>query len=405
MSRLSIILSAFFIVVTLHLKAQTGPTDPNEIIAADTSNRLITTAVPFMTISPDARSGGMGETGVAISSDANAIHWNVAKLPFAKDDMGFALSYTPWLSKIVNDMSLAFLSGYMKIDQQQTIGLGLRYFDLGDFQFTDESGNAIQVFNPREFSFEGSYARMLSDNLSIGITLKYIHSNLTGNVFISGLESQAGTSVAGDIGVYWQKDVELWDTKANWALGASITNIGAKMTYSNEEQREFIPTNLRLGTALKTELDAYNTLTFALDLNKLMVPSPPIYDTDGNGNVIIREGKDPDRGYISGMFGSFADAPDGFSEELQEIMWSFGMEYWYNETFAARAGYYSENENKGARKHFTFGLGLRYNVFGIDFAYLVPQQNNHPLAETLRFTLHFDFNKDKPLESVTDQNK
>jgi len=383
------------------------------LIGSDTTNRVITTAVPFMTISPDARSGGMGDVGVAISPDANAIHWNVAKLALIEDEIGFSLSYTPWLTNLgINDMSISFLSGYMKINKEQTVGIGLRYFDLGDFQFTDDNANIIQDFNPREFSFEGSYSRLLSENMSIGLTLKFIYSNLTGNVFTSTDDSQAGTSFAGDIGWYWNKDINLIGANTNIALGATITNIGSKMTYSNEDQREFIPTNFRFGSTLTTELDPYNKFSFSVDLNKLMVPTPPIYQTDENGNIvydqndkpIIKEGKDPDRGLISGMFGSFADAPDGFSEEFHEIMWSLGLEYWYNNTFAGRAGYFYENATKGNRKYLTFGLGFRYNIFGIDFAYLVPQQHNHPLAETIRFALHFNFEKNKPTESITDQN-
>lgn len=386
MSRLSILLVLFFVLTPFLTKAQ-------NVIGQDSTNRVITTAVPFMTIGPDARSGGMGEVGAAISADANAIHWNVAKLPYTKEDIGFSLSYTPWLSKLVNDMSLSLLSGYMKIDKQQSVGIMIRYFNLGDFQFTDVNSQSLGDFNPREFSFEGSYARLLSENMSIGITLKYIHSNLTGNVFISNQESQAGTSIAGDIGWYWNKDIKFIGENSHLAVGAVINNIGSKMTYSTNEFQEFIPTNFRLGSALTTELDPYNKITLAVDLNKLMVPSPT---ADGSGR---------EKSMISGMFGSFGDAPDGIGEEWREIMWSYGLEYWYNDVFAARTGYYYENRQKGNRQYFTFGLGLRYNVFGIDFAYLVPTKYNHPLAETLRFTIHFDFNRGKNLTSVTDQNQ
>jgi hypothetical protein len=298
----------------------------------------------------------------------------------------------------------------MRINKEQTVGLALRYFDLGDFQFTDENAQIIQDFNPREFSFEGSYSRLLSENMTIGLTLKFIYSNLTGNVFTSTDESQAGTSVAGDLGWYWNKDINFIGASSNLALGATITNIGSKMTYSNDSQKEFIPTNFRIGSTLTTELDPYNKFSFSLDINKLMVPTPPIYETDDDGFIvydqndkpIIARGKDPDRGLISGMFGSFADAPDGFSEEFHEIMWSMGIEYWYNNTFAARTGYFNEHSTKGNRKYFTVGLGFRYNVFGIDFAYLIPQENNHPLADTIRFSLLFNFDKGKPTESVTD---
>ena len=370
----------------------------------DTSRRPITTAVPFLMIAPDARAGAMGDAGVATSPDANASHWNIAKLAFIKNDIGFSLSYTPWLGKIINDMSLTYLSGYYKINREQSVAFSMNYFDLGDIQFTDDIGNDLQNFNPREFAFAGSYSRLLADNMSIGVTLKYIISNLTGNVFSAG-DAQAGQSLAADIGWYWNKDI---GQRSNLALGATITDIGNKITYSNDEQRDFIPTTIRLGSAYKLGLDPYNTLTFAFDFSKLMVPTPPVYQTDANGNVIfdqnndpvIARGKDPDRPLLSGMFGSFTDAPDGASEEFKEVMISSGVEYWYKELFAVRGGYFWEHYDKGDRKFFTMGVGLRYNVFGIDFAYLVPQRREHPLAETLRFTLHFNFNDIKAEESI-----
>jgi hypothetical protein len=344
-------------------------------------------------IAPDARAGAMGDAGVATSPDANASHWNIAKLAFIKNDIGFSLSYTPWLGKIINDMSLTYLSGYYKINREQSVAFSMNYFDMGDIQFTDEIGNDLQNFNPREFAFAGSYSRLLADNMSIGVTLKYIISNLTGNVFSAQGDAQAGQSLAADIGWYWNKDI---GQRSNLALGATITDIGNKITYSNDEQKDFIPTTLRLGTAYKLGLDPYNTLTFAFDFSKLMVPTPPVYQTDVNGNLVfdqngdpvIARGKDPDRPLLSGMFGSFTDAPDGASEEFKEVMISSGVEYWYKELFAVRGGYFWEHYDKGDRKFFTMGVGLRYNVFGID------------LAETLRFSLHFNFNEKKAEESI-----
>jgi len=379
------------------------------VAGQDTSRRVITTAVPFLLIATDARAGAMGDAGVATSPDANATHWNIAKLAFIKNDIGFSLSYTPWLAKIINDMSLSYLSGYYKINREQTVGLSLSYFNLGDIQFTDEYGEYLQNFNPREFSIAGSYSRLLSDEMSVGVTLKFIKSNLTGNVFSSTNDAQPGLSIAADIGWYWNKK---FSDKSNLALGPSISDIGNKITYSNDEQKEFIPTDLRLGGAYTLGLDPYNSLTFALDFNKLMVPTPPIYVVDEygrvvydqNGNPEIARGKDPDRALLSGMFGSFTDAPDGFSEEMKEVMLSMGLEYWYKELFAVRGGYFWESYDKGDRKYFTMGLGLRYNVFGIDFAYLVPQQREHPLAETLRFTLHFNFNNKKNQDSIIDED-
>ncbi len=379
------------------------------IVGQDTSQRVITTAVPFLSITPDSRSGGMGDVGVAISPDANSVHWNPSKLAFIDSKMGFSLSYSPWLAKIINDMSLSYLSGYYKLSKEQTIAVSLRYFDLGEIFFTDDNNNPQGDFNPKEFAVDATYARMLSEDFSLGITLRYVNSNLTGQFSSSSIEAKPASTVAADVSAFYNKDINI----GNLAFGANISNIGAKVTYSNENNKDFIPINLRLGSALKMDIDAYNTITFALDFNKLLVPSPPVYATDENGAIIpdpndpkkglIERGKDPDRPLLSGMFGSFADAPDGFSEEMAEIMISVGAEYWYNDLFAARVGYFYENKNKGNRQFFTMGVGFKYNVFGFDFAYLVPPQQEHPLAETLRFTLHFNFDDDAVVSnSVTD---
>ncbi len=382
------------------------------IAGQDSSRRVITTAVPFLLIAPDARAGAMGDAGVATTPDANSSHWNIAKLALIENDMGFSLSYTPWLGKIVNDMSLSYLSGFYRINREQTVGLSLSYFDLGDVQFTDQNGEYLQSFNPKEFSLSGSYSRLLSEEMSVGVTLKYIHSNLTGDFVGSSVEvddSHPGNSIAADIGWYWNKNMA---KNSNLALGATITNIGNKITYTSDEEKVFIPTALRIGGAYKMGLDPYNTLTLAMDFGKLMVPTPPVYEVDDNGSVIVDQdgnpqiarGRDPNRSLISGMFGSFTDAPDGFSEEMQEVMWSTGLEYWYKDLFAVRGGYFWEHKNKGNRKYFTMGLGLRYNVFGVDFAYLVPMEREHPLAETLRFTLHFNFNNKNAQESIIDED-
>jgi hypothetical protein len=351
----------------------------------------------------------MGDIGAAISGDANSTHWNASKLAFIDNKYGFSLSYTPWLGKIINDMSLSYLSGYYKITREQAVAASLRYFDLGDIFFTDEFGVDNGQFSPRELAIDATYSRLLAENFSLGVAIRYIHSNLTGNFSSSTIEARPGNSVAVDISSYWEKDVLLSGANSKFALGASITNIGAKLSYSDEDNKDFIPTNLRLGTAFTTSLDPFNTLTIGLDFNKLMVPTPPVYEIDANtgalvvgtdGNPIIARGKDPNRGLLSGMFGSFADAPDGFSEELQEFMIGLGIEYWYNDIFAARGGYFNEHANKGNRKYFTMGVGFRYQVFGIDFAYLVPTQQNHPLAETLRFTLIFNFDDYSAVEET-----
>ncbi|MEM1405200.1 MAG: type IX secretion system outer membrane channel protein PorV [Bacteroidota bacterium] len=357
----------------------------------DSTRRVITTAVPFLTITPDARAGAMGDAGVATSADANSVHWNPAKLAFIDTDIGFSLSYTPWLGKIINDMSIAYLSGYYKLSKEEAIAVSMKYFDLGEIFFTDDQGGELGDFNPRELAVDATYSRKLSQNLGIGITGRYIHSNLTGSFSSGGVEARPGQSVAADVAVYYNKDISIGGSNSNLALGANISNIGSKLTYSDDENRDFIPTNLRIGSALTTDLDPYNKLTFALDLNKLMVPSPTLDSTQNEKSL------------LSGMFGSFTDAEDGFSEELQEITLSIGAEYWYNNTFAVRLGYFLEAEDKGNRKYLTAGVGFRYQKFGVDFAYLVPQEQEHPLAETLRFSLFFNFDKsEQEEESVVD---
>jgi len=406
-----ILLLSFLIGVPLYSMGQTNPA----IFAGfDTTRRVITTAVPFLVIAPDARSGAMGDVGVATTPDAMSAHWNPGKYPFIKNDYGFSLSYTPWLGKIINDMSISYASGYYKLNRERTLGMSMTYFDLGNIVFTDNNGNTTGDFNPREFAIDGTYAQMLTDNMGLGVSLRFIYSNLTGNAWNTTNDAQAGTSVAADIGWYYNKDLVFSGNNSNVALGAAITNIGNKMTYSDANNLEFIPTNLRMGAAFTSNLDPYNKLTLTVDLNKLMVPTPPIYKFDANGQIIynsngnpvISKGKDPNRSLISGMFGSFADAPDGFPEEISEFTMGTGLEYWYNDLFAARAGYFLESANKGNRKYFTMGLGLRYKQFGIDFAYLIPQVHNNPLAETLRFTLVMNLDTYKQQESIIqDENK
>jgi len=375
--------------------AQSTPQSPTIITGRDSLPRVITTAVPFLQITPDARAGGMGDVGAATSPDGNSVYWNPGKLAFLEKEVGFSLSYTPWLGQIIDDMSINYLSGYYKITREQAVAFEMRYFDLGNITFTNAAGNTEGDFNPREFAFGATYSRMLVENtLGIGLTGRYIHSNLTGNVFGGNSinnDARAGNSVSADVGVFYNKDIVMSGTSTNLAFAAVISNIGAKVTYSSNENREFIPTNFRLGSAFTTDFDPYNSLTFAIDLNKLMVPTPPIYGTDENGDRVIVAGKDPDRSLLNGMFGSFGDAPDGFSEEIAEVMVSAGAEYWYNDTFSLRGGYFHEAASKGDRKFMTLGLGFRYQVFGIDFAYLVPFEKQHPLAETLRFSLLFNW--------------
>ena len=359
----------------------------------------ITTAVPFLVISPDARHAALGDAGVATTPDANSTYWNPGKLAFIQSKYGASASYTPWLGKIVNDMSISYLTGFYKINRESAFNLALKYFDMGEITFTNNVAAVTGQFSPRDFSFDGSYSRMLSENLGIGLTAKYIYSNLTGTN--SNVDGKPGTSVAVDIGLYYTKDLK-WNHASTLSFGGSISNIGAKLSYTDNNNEDFLPTNLRLGSALLTELDPYNTITFVLDFNKLMVPSPPIRDETG----AIVAGEDPNRSLLNAMFTSFSDAPNGAKEEFQEIMTSIGVEYWYNKSFAARVGYFNEASNKGNRKYLTLGLGFTKNRFGIDVAYLVPTaKREHPLAETLRFTLHFNIKENTVAEeSVTDDN-
>jgi hypothetical protein len=356
--------------------------------------------VPFLLIAPDARSGAMGDAGVATSPDANSIHWNPAKLAFAEKNIGFSVSYTPWLRALVPDIYLGYLSGYKKLKGDQTLAFSLLYFSLGDITFTDNNGNVTGQFNPKELSIDVAYARKLGDDFSGGLALRYINSNLTGGAYLpSGSYSHAGNSVAADISVYYLKDVEISNKKTVFTSGLNISNIGSKISYTESGNKDFIPTNFRLGAALKTDLDEYNTLSFTADVNKLLVPTPPVYlkdvsgkdSVDANDNKIVLYGKDPNVSVASAIFTSWSDAPGGFKEELKEFTYSLGLEYWYDKQFAIRAGYFHEAATKGNRKFFTVGAGVKYNVFGIDFAYLIPTVQKHPLENTLQFTLVVDF--------------
>ncbi len=353
----------------------------------------ITTAVPFVMISPEARAGGMGDLGVASTPDVNSIHWNPAKLAFTEKKMAVGISYTPWLRALVNDMFIAYLSGYTKMKNDQAVGASLRYFSLGNITFTDNNGNTIRDFKPNEFAFDLAYSRKLSENFAGGIALRFIHSNLTGGTQVEGQDSKAGNTVAADVSVFYKKKIEIGGKDADLMAGVNISNIGAKISYTESGVKNFIPTNLRLGPGLNLHLNEYNDLAFMLDINKLLVPTPPIYtqDTANSADNIILYGQDPDVSVAQGIFQSFSDAPNGFKEELQEFNIAFGMEYWYDKQFAFRAGYFYEDKRKGNRKYFTLGAGLRYNVFGIDLAYLIPTDQRNPLENTLHFTLTFDF--------------
>ena len=364
--------------------------DLQDDIAGSNLN-TITTAVPFLLISPDSKAGAMGDVGVATNPDANSIHWNPAKLAFVDDDMGFAVSYVPWLRALVPDINLSYLAGYRKINKNEAIGLELRYFSLGDITFTDVSGNTIGQYKPSEFALGTSYSRKLSDNFSLAISGRYIYSNLTGGQAAGGIPTVAGQSIAADLAGYYTNPIRLGGKDFDLAIGGNISNIGSKISYTETSVKDFIPINLRLGTAIGTEFDDYNKMSFAFDINKLLVPTPPVYNNEGE----ITLGQDPNVSVVSGIFQSFGDAPGGFGEEMREINYSIGTEYWYANQFAIRAGYFFEHDTKGGRKFFTFGSGVKYNVFALDFSYLINASRsingNNPLANTMRFTLVFDF--------------
>ena len=353
----------------------------------------ITTAVPFLLISPDSRAGGMGDVGVATSPDANSLHWNPAKFAFVEDEVGFAVSYVPWLRALVPDINLSYLAGYKKLNKNEAIAMELRYFTLGDITFTDVIGNNLGQYKPSEFALGSAYSRKLSDQFSLAISGRYIYSNLTGGQSAGGITTNAGQSIAADVAGYFRKDIRIAKKDMELALGANVSNIGNKVRYTETSTRDFIPINLRLGTALNADLDEYNKISFAFDINKLLVPTPPIYNDSIDGQIDF--GQDPNVSVVSGIFQSFGDAPGGFSEEMREINYSIGTEYWYDDQFAVRAGYFNEHNTKGGRKFFTFGSGVKYNVFALDFSYLINASRaingNNPLANTMRFTLIFDF--------------
>ncbi len=355
----------------------------------------ITTAVPFITISPDARSGGMGDVGVSTSPDVSSMYWNPAKYAFIEKDMGFAISYSPWLRELVDDIGLAYLVGYKRLDDRSAIAASLRYFSLGQIQFTDNQGVSKGTYQPNEWAFDATYSRKFTPKLSGAVAARFIYSNLTQGQFVQGAETHAGVSVAADVSVYYRNEYNFSNgRKGQLGLGMNICNIGSKINYSNGTEKAFIPTTLKFGPTFSLDLDKFNSLSFTLEFNKLLVPTPPIYypdSTDASGNPVIEKGKDPDVSVLQGMIQSFYDAPDGFSEELKEFAYSLGVEYWYNKQFAVRGGYFHESEIKGAREYFTLGASLRYNVFGLDVAYLIPTSQRSPLENTLRFTLIFDF--------------
>ena len=384
------------------IKAQS---EVDKVLGQNLEYNVISTAVPFMIIAPDARSSAMGDVGVSTSPDVYSMHWNPAKYAFIQDDFSVGLAYSPWLRELVNDMNIAYVGMSKRLSSKSTLAATLRYFSLGELMFTDENNNTIGAYSPNEWAIDVAYSRKLGKYISGAVAGRMIYSNLTQGVKDY---SKPAVSVAADIAVYYTRPVYWFSTmNANFSWGVSINNIGSKMNYNEANmEKDFIPTNLRLGPTLKLDIDDYNSLAFSVDLNKLLVPTPPIYATDPetgaviyeNGEPVIAAGKNDNVGPIQGMFQSFIDAPGGFSEELKEITLGLGAEYLYNQTFSVRTGFFHESKMKGNRRYMTFGAGLRYNVFNIDVSYLVPINNKatsgtNPLEGTLRFSLTFNLDQ------------
>ena len=400
MFKKSIVILMSLLMMGFVVKAQINS---GEETGQDLEYNVISTAVPFMIIAPDARSGSMGDLGVSTSPDVYSMHWNSAKYAFIEDDFSVGLAYSPWLRKLVPDMNIAYLAVSKRVSNKSTIAGSLKYFSLGEINFRGPANEDLGTYSPNEFAIDLCYSRKLGDYLSAAVAGRFIYSHLTQGV---ANYSRAAWSVAADIGVYYQRPVLFNTIDGVFSWGVAITNMGSKMSYTNANSKtDFIPTNLRLGPTLKLNIDEYNTLAFSLDINKLLVPTPPIYARDSvgapiieNGEFVIEKGYNPNVSMIQGMIQSFYDAPGGFSEEMKEFTLSIGTEYWYNQTFAVRAGFFHEAKMKGNRRYLTFGAGLRYNVFAIDVSYLVPVNNRansgtNPLEGTMRFNLAFNINK------------
>lgn len=403
--------TVIFSLFAMSAMAQSGVTDD------DLQLNTITTAVPFMSITPDSRAGAMGDAGTALSASSTSLYWNTSMLNFAEQKSAISISYTPWLRQLTNDIHLSYLSGYYKVNNRHAIGGALRYFNLGEITFTDESAQVIREDKPSEFELTAGYAFRLSEKMSVGINGKFVYSNLTGGLPVAGVDTRAGVAGATDISFTYSSDeAKIGSTRGTYNFAATINNVGNKIAYSSlaSSSRDFLPMNLKIGNAFVADFDQYNQVTFSIDVQKLLVPTPPTYDFIDDTLRLIA-GRDNNVGVISGMLQSFYDAPgvvlkdevtgdylqneDGsyqikkgsrLVEELTEINIAAGMEWWYNKVFALRGGFFFENNNKGARQYFNLGAGFKYNKFGIDISYLAALKRNNPLANTLRFTLRME---------------
>ncbi len=364
----------------------------NSLTSQAQEKRPLNPSVPFLTISPDSRAAAMGDAGVASSPDANSIFWNTAKLTFIDKSIGATVSYTPWLRDLVDDMGLLNAGMFKKIDKNSAFGVSMTYFNQGEIQFTTATGQPNGTFQSRDLNITAGYSRKIGRDFSTGINIKYIHSNLIGAQVVNGISSKPANNVAGDLSFFYTNEkpsAKNKDRGTRYSAGAVISNIGGKINYGRGAF--YIPTNLKIGGAINFKIDAHNQFNFLLDANKLLIPTPPLWS-----NGVIVKGKDPETtGVISGILGSFSDAPDGFQEEIREVTLSTGVEYWYNNFFALRGGYFMESNVKGGRKYVTTGLGFKINNYNLDLAYLVPTSQGSPLSNTWRITLIFDLDAKK----------
>lgn len=399
MNKLKAAFSIVFMVFAMNFAAKaqvSNTTGGGQIVNA------VTTAVPFLRIAPDAKAGGMADIGLATAPDANSMFHNPAKLAFVKyydarkqeeydsKIFGVAMSYTPWLRALVNDIYLANLSAYYKIDKKQTIGFSLRYFSLGNITFTNDQGANTGQFRPNEFSMALAYSRVLAKGFSAGLALRFIYSNLATGQSVNGSNISPGIAAAADLAFYYDLPIDLKGRKTNLSFGLNLSNLGSKISYTDNAIKDFIPMNMGFGTQYSINIDKHNQFNIAIDVNKLLVPTPDPSDS-------TQEWKK--QSVPSAIFTSFADAPGGAAEEFREFTVAFGAEYWYNQLFALRLGYFWEAADKGNRKYLSAGLGLRYSVFGLDFSYLIPTSSQrNPLDNTLRFSLVFNFNAVKAAE-------
>jgi len=382
----------FFLKLSVLAQDSGSGTITNRLLG---SLNAIQTTVPFLSISPDSRAGAMGDLGVATMPDINSQHWNAAKYAFIDSDAGASLSYTPWLRNIVSDINLAYLSAFYRFDDKQVVSASLKYFSLGEVIFRDIEGVLVGNFNPNEFAVDAGYSRLFSDYLSGALVMRFIRSDITGGGTIEGQQYNAGYSFAADLGLYYQHPLKLAGKDGELAWGFNFSNLGTKISYTEGSDKQFIPANLRLGARYTLEIDSYNSITASVDLNKMLVPTPPVYYTDStdiNDNPVVEYGRTAPASLPLSWIQSFYDAPAGFREEIREVMFSVGIEYWYRQQFAIRMGYFNEHETKGNRKYFSTGIGMNLNVFFIDFSYLISTSGRtNPLANTMRFTIGLNF--------------